>query len=135
VTVIRNCDNLTPKQERVALLIASGHKQSDAARSAGVGERTVKTWAAEVPAFARRVNELRAHMTDAALGRLTDGMTTAADTLGYLARRGKSESVRLSASKALIELCCRLRETTELERRLAALEAAQAGFGRPRGVA
>jgi hypothetical protein len=54
-------------------------------------------------------------MTSQALGRLVDSMVNAAETLRYLARKGKSEMVRLSAARSVIELGHKLRESVELE--------------------
>lgn len=116
---------LPPKQEAVALGLAAGQALGEAARKAGVGETTVKRWLAECPALVRRVTEIRGEMTARALGRLIDGMTSAADTLGYLCRQGKSEMVRLGAARALLELGVKVRESVELEERLAALETSQ----------
>ena len=116
---------LTPKQEAAALALAAGQPLRVAARGSGAGERTIKTWTATVPAFGRRVSELRAEMTSRALGRLADNMASAAETLGFLSRKGKSEMVRLSAARAVLELGNKLRESVELEERISALEAGQ----------
>jgi hypothetical protein len=86
--------------------------------------RTIKTWLAAVPAFKDRIDELRGEMTARALGRLIVNMTSAADTLGYLSRMGKSEMVRLGSARAVLELGTRMRETIELEERIRALESA-----------
>jgi hypothetical protein len=120
--VLKN-DLLTPKQEAAALSLAAGRTIDQAARDGGAGGRTVRTWLHDRPAFARRVQELRAEMTSRALGRLLDNMASAAETLGHLSRKGKSEMVRLGAARALIELGHKLRESVELEERIAALEA------------
>ena len=114
----------SPKQEVVALALASGESLRDAAKKTGVGMSTAKTWLTN-GAFAGRVQELRAEMTARALGRLVDGMVSAADTLGYLSRKGKSEMVRLSASRSVIELGVKLKDSVELEQRIAVLEANQ----------
>lgn len=114
--------DLPPKQEAAALALARGQSLKEAAKASGAGERTIKTWTATVPAFGRRVSELRGELTAQALGRLVDGMTSAADTLGFLARKGKSETVRLMAARAVLELGTKLREAVELEQRIAALE-------------
>jgi hypothetical protein len=103
----------------------------EAARESGAGTRTIKTWLHDQPAFARRITELRTEMTSRALGRLVDGMVSAADTLGYLCRKGKSEMVRLSAARAVLELATKMRECVELEERIAALEGRQ----QPRRIA
>ncbi len=113
---------LSPRQEAVAISVAAGMTLAAASRKAGVGERTVKTWSGTCPAFRRRVMELRSEMTTQALGRLVDGMTSAADTLGYLARNARSETVRLGAARAVLELATKLRESIELEERIARLE-------------
>src|SRR5262245_41281334 len=118
---------LQPRQEAAALALACGCDLAEAARRSHAGKRTIKTWTATVPGFARRVGELRAEMTARALGRLADGMTDAADTLGFLCRKGRSEQVRLGAARALLELGVRLREAVELEQRVAALEAVKQG--------
>jgi hypothetical protein len=113
---------LTPKQEAAALALARGAGLSEASEASGAGERTIKTWTAHLPEFTRRISVLRAEMTSRALGRLSDSMSSAAETLGYLSRKGKSEMVRLSAARAVLELGTKLRETVELEERIAALE-------------
>jgi hypothetical protein len=113
---------LTPKQEAAAVSLASGATIEVAARESGAGVRTVKTWLSALPAFGRRVQELRAEMTSRALGRLVDSMASAADTLGFLCRKGKSEMIRLGAARAVLELGNKLRETVELEQRIIALE-------------
>ncbi|HVT97320.1 MAG TPA: hypothetical protein VHE33_07405 [Acidobacteriaceae bacterium] len=105
--------------------LASGCTIEVAARECGAAVRTVKLWLADVPGFRRRVEGLRSEMTSQALGRLIDNMASASDSLGYLSRKGKSEMVRLSAARAVIELGCKLRETVELAERVAKLEAAQ----------
>ena len=82
----------------------------------------IKTWLATQPTFLWRIQELRSEMTVRALGKLVDGMVNAAETLGFLCREGKSEMVRLSAARAVLELATKIRETVELEERIAALE-------------
>jgi hypothetical protein len=113
---------LTPRQEAAALALASGKTEDEAADLANCGERTLRTWLATVPGFAARVAELRAEMTARAMGRLIDNMVSAADTLGYLSRKAKAETVRLGAARAVLELGVKLRETIELEERIRALE-------------
>jgi hypothetical protein len=99
----------------------------EAARAAGVGERTAGRRAAD-PGFRRRVAELRAEMVARALGRMADGMATAADTLRALLG-ADSENVRLGAARALLELGVKLRESVELQERLQALEKLVASKG------
>jgi hypothetical protein len=110
----------TPKQEAAALALARGSTQEEAAKSAGCGLRTVKTWV-NLPGFMVRVRGLRSTMTDRAVGKLADGMADAARVLRKLLS-AKSETVRLGACRAMLELTVKLREATELEERITALE-------------
>jgi hypothetical protein len=119
-------NRLTPRQETVALALARGASVREAAEASGAGMRTVKTWTGTLPAFTRRVHELRAEMTAQALGQLVAAMAGAARTLHVLCRSGQSEMVRLSAARSIIEMGTRLRESIELEERLTLLEQAQA---------
>jgi HEAT repeat protein len=106
--------------EALALALATGATLRDAAVAAGVGERTAtRRWADA--AFRQHVAELRGGMAARALGKMADGMSDAADQLRQLLA-AKSESVRLGAARALLELGTKLRESVELEERLAALE-------------
>jgi hypothetical protein len=52
-------------------------------------------------------------------------MASAADTLASLSQEAVSESVRLSAARAVLELGTKLRESIELEERIAVLESDQ----------
>jgi hypothetical protein len=121
---------LSPKQEAAALALAAGGTEEEAAKESGAGARTIRTWLHEEAAFARRIKELRSAMTSRALGRLVDNMASAAETLAYLSRKGKSEMVRLSAARAVLELGNKQREAAELEERLQELEKQLAGRGR-----
>jgi flagellar motility protein MotE (MotC chaperone) len=60
-------------------------------------------------------------MVTRAVGRLADQSAKAVDTLvGLLG--AESESARLGAARSILELGTKLRESTEIEERLAALE-------------
>jgi hypothetical protein len=124
-------DTLTSRQEVVALALAAGQSIPEAAASCRAGKRSVKRWLA-CAAFARRVHELRAEMIGRALGRMADGMTEAADTLRKLLK-AESEAVRLGASRSILELCVKLRESVELENRVVVLERHAAAKGGTNG--
>lgn len=108
------------RDDALMLALASGQTIRDAARAAGIGERTATRRLSD-PAFRRRVAELRADMVCRALGKMADGMGDAADKLRQLLA-ANSEAVQLGACRALLELGVKLRESVELEQRLAALE-------------
>ena len=74
----------------------------------------------------RQVAEARAEMVARAVGTLADASTAAAATLRKLLD-AESETVRLGACRAILELGVKLREGEELAQRIAALEAQQAG--------
>jgi hypothetical protein len=104
----------------LAVALASGLTVEAAARQANVAPRTVYRRLGD-PDFLREVDTLRADMVGQALGRLTESMTAAADTLrALLAARG--ESVRLGAARSILELPLRLREAAELAQRVRDLE-------------
>ncbi len=64
-------------------------------------------------------------MLERAAATLADASTDAARMMLTLATTARSENVRLGASRAILELAPKLRESVEVEVRLAALEAAQ----------
>ena len=108
------------RREAAALALATGRTQAEAAEAGHVSEKTIFNWLTEEP-FRVRVSQLRGELVGRTLGKLIDGMTEAADALrGLLSAR--NEAIRLGAAKAMIELGVKLREGTEIEERLAALE-------------
>ena len=103
------------------LALATGQPVRDAAEQAGVSERTAYR-RLEDAEFRRQVSEVRGAMFDQAVGKLADGAVEAVTTLRTLASKAESETVRLSAAKAVLDIGSRLRETAELEQRMADLE-------------
>src|SRR5262245_47762468 len=94
---------LTPKQDAVALLLAAGRSIAQAAKEAGVGERTIQSWNASIPAFRARVAELRAEIAARAVGRLAGALDAAIDTLAGLLGADCPPTVRCTASRGIIE--------------------------------
>src|SRR5262245_61428781 len=92
--------------ELLALGLASGLSIVDAARAAGVSERTARRRLGG-EGFAGRVDELRDRMVSQAVGRLADATTEAADALRSLLRSGQ-EYVRLSAAREVLAAVYRL---------------------------
>jgi len=110
----------TNADSALLLALAAGKTIAEAALAAGVSERTVARRLAD-PDFRRRVGELRADMVGRALGRMSDSMVDAADTLRALLL-AEGESARLGAARSILELGNKLKEWVELEQRLTALE-------------
>ncbi len=106
-----------------ALLVAlaCGSSPEIAAKKTGVSVRTVYRHLAK-PGFRAQVNDLRAEMARRLSAMLTAAGLGAVGTLKALQESAVSESVRLGAARAVIELGCKTRASTELADRLAALE-------------
>jgi hypothetical protein len=116
--------------EALALALAGGRTITDAAASANVSRSTVNRRMQD-PEFQQRVRELRAEMVETAAGRLAGGMADAADVLRELLA-SKSEMVRLSAARSLLEFGVKIRESSESERRLAEYERQVAELMKPK---
>jgi hypothetical protein len=106
----------------LVMALACGASPEHAAQKAGVSVRTVQRRLAE-PDFRAQVDEARAEMVRRVAGMLTAAGVASVKTFTTLQESAKSESVRLGAARAVIELGCKLREAAELVGRLAALEA------------
>src|SRR5262245_59283443 len=104
------------------LALACGATPEHAAQKAGFGLRTVYRRLAE-PGFRARVDEVRAEMVRRVAGLLTAASMSSIKTFTTLQESAASESVRLGAARAILELGCKVRESAELSDRLAAVEA------------
>lgn len=113
----------------LVLFLATGLTVEAATRKAHVSPRTVHRRLAD-PDFRRRVTEARADMVQRALGKLADGSTEAVETLRQLLK-AEAENVRLGAARSILELGNRLRESVDLEQRLAILEQRHKGEPKP----
>lgn len=105
---------------RLLTALAAGATNREAGQVAGVSERTVRRRMAD-PGFRARVHDVRGEMLSRALGELTDASVEAAATLRKLLT-ARPPTVRLGAARAILELATRLRESTELGERVAAIE-------------
>jgi hypothetical protein len=103
------------------LALACGATPENAAQKAGLGLRTVYRRLAE-PGFRARVDAVRADIVRRLAGVLTTASIGAINTFTTLQASAVSESVRLGAARATLELGCKLRESVELTERLAAVE-------------
>jgi hypothetical protein len=103
------------------LALACGATVEVAARQAGVSESTAYRRLAD-PEFRGQLQRLRADMVQRTTGALTAASTEAVKALLALMQPATPPPVRLGAARAVLELGTRLRESAELEERLAALE-------------
>jgi hypothetical protein len=107
------------------LALAHGEPTSAAAKAAGVTARTVERWCNDAE-FALEVRDTRTDLLNAAVGQLAAGAAEAVATLREAMRDPKQPGhVRVNASRALLDALLPLRESLDLEQRLAAIEAAQ----------
>jgi hypothetical protein len=103
------------------MALACGATLENAARQAGVSESTVRRRVKD-PEFQHKLQTLRAEMVQRTSGALTAAGTESVRTLLDLQKPTAPPAVRLGAAKATLELGMKVRETAELEQRLATLE-------------
>jgi len=109
-------------REPFTLALAGGERLTAAARAAGIGLTTAKRWQHD-PAVRASVAAVRGRMVDEAVGRLAALAGKACDTLeGSLA--ADEGSVKLRAALGILDRLIALRDASELEGRIAALEEA-----------
>lgn len=110
------------KWHPMAWMVANGKTIKDASEELGIPERTAYRYSGS-PEFKRRVSEIRTEILDAATGRITSAASVAVATVLELLGSTNEPSVRLNASKAIINAVRPLSELGELRQRIAALEA------------
>jgi hypothetical protein len=108
-------------EDKLLLTLACGATVESAARECGLSPRTVYRRLAQ-PAFQRRLQALRADMVQRTAGTLTAAASEAVRTLLELLKPAVAANTRLGAARAVLESGVKLREITELEQRIAALE-------------
>ncbi len=104
----------------LVVALAAGLTNKQAAKEAGVSERTVIRRLSD-PAFKRRVEEARAETLAQTSARLTAVGIAAVRTLLRLLD-ADSEQVRLAAAKSILDMGVRLREASDHEARIAELQ-------------
>jgi len=111
-------------ENAVMLALASGANITEAARAGKVSPRTVNRWMNDDPTFTIRVAEMRAELLSRMVGGLVDASLLAVATLREMMLNADSEAVRVRAATAILNAVVVVRESVDLEERLAALEAA-----------
>ena len=116
-------DPLTLKQHRAIVALLTTPAISAAAEKAGVNPKTLTRWMAQ-PAFMKELKAQQSVIIDQTVVRLVGGLEIALNTLVRLMLSAQSESVRRVAASEWIDKCLAIREATDLEKRLNALEMA-----------
>jgi predicted transcriptional regulator len=114
--------DLSPVQEEAALALAAGLHVYEAARKAGCGERTIRTWLRNDPPFAARVRELRAARTSQTMGMLVACSGEAIETIYRIMKHGSTETIRLRAAEDITDYNFKARALDEMEDRIRVLE-------------
>jgi hypothetical protein len=112
---------LSPKQDRAAALLASGMNVRNCAAEVDAGERTLFEWLL-LDEFKKQVAAYQSRLVDEALGKLADAATRAVATLVECLGSHESDSVRCRAALGILDQVIRIREATDVERRLTELE-------------
>lgn len=107
--------------------LASGLTVEDAAARANVGVTTVYRRFKD-EAFRQQVRDVRSRILSRSVGRLSDATVAAVTTLRLLLT-AEGDQVKLGAARAILDQVVRLREHTDLEERIAALESSAATPG------
>jgi predicted trehalose synthase len=108
--------------EALLVTLACGATVESAASKLGMGVRTIHRRLAD-PTFKKRLQDIRSDMVQRATGMLTASAMEAVKTLLDLQKASTPAAVRLGAARTILEIGIKLRETAELEERIAALEA------------
>jgi hypothetical protein len=107
----------------LVLALARGESHRHAAAESGLSLRTVTRRMAD-PEFVAAIQAERSRLLQRAIGRLADAAVSFADVLLEVAKDADAPpNARVSAARAGLEFGARLRESEELEQRLASLEA------------
>lgn len=115
---------LTPPQSKAVQALASGATFAEAALLAGVSERTVYKWRADLPAFNEALKSIEVKQLDETARRLVGAGVQCVSCLTDIAADKKiAPGVRVAAAKAVMELSLKLRDTLTIEARLTELEA------------
>jgi len=100
--------------------IACGSTKADAARLCGCAVRTVDR-RLEDPEFRQKVEAFRSDVLSSSAGKLAHASRKAVASLEDLLS-SQSESIRLQASKAILDSVIKITEMTKIESRVQALE-------------
>ena len=112
-----------PKGQKtdLALAIAQGIAVAAWARANDVPKRTAYTWAKQ-PKVRAAVESIRRRAVDQAVGRMAKRVTWASDAIADLAKGAVSESVRLSALRAILADMMSVTRFSGFERRMTNIE-------------
>ena len=114
---------ITPRQQRAIRALMENRTNGEAAKAAGIGERTLYRWLSE-PLFRQALQDAENQAADMTARRLATGTRLALDVLvTIMESEAAGDTLRLQAAKAWLENYHRARDDGDLDRRITALEA------------
>jgi transposase len=114
---------ITVQQQKAITALLSERNKRDAAKTAGVSEKTLYTWLNDKD-FRAALRDAEKAILDDVTRRLSAGQRLALDALAKLIQSARHESTKLRAAVAWLELSLKFRDMQDIEERLTALEAA-----------
>ena len=117
----KTSDKLTQKQLTAIAALLSRQTVKDAAAEAGVSRTTIYTWLRQSE-FSQELRKAQGVAIDAAASRLAGGLSEAIEELARLIKSADTDSVKRLACSDWIGFALRLREFSDLEQRIEALE-------------
>jgi len=115
---------ITVKQQKAITALLSERTARDAAKKAGVNEKTLYTWLNSDAAFRSALREAESGLLETVTRRLGVGQSLALDTLESLIQKAKHESTKLTACVSWLNMFVKYRDMKDIDERLTALEAA-----------
>jgi hypothetical protein len=113
---------LTARQEKAVCALLTEPSIRDAAKSAGIGERTLYTWLKE-PAFDRAYRAARREAVARAMGAVQQAAGAAVNTLKDVMTDSTAPApARVAAAKSVLDLAVKTVEIEDLTSRIEALE-------------
>lgn len=116
---------LTAKQSRSIGYLLTCRTAGEAAKKAGVSERTIFAWMKQ-DHFRKALQEANRETIESAARRLIQGQEEALDTLSNLMTKGRNEGVKRAAAVDWLNFMLKYRDLNEIETRLEQLEEAVA---------
>ena len=118
----QNGDDLTQKQTRAMLALLEHPTLRDAAAAIGVGESTLYRWT-QLPTFKTAYMDARREAVRQSIAHLQSATGEAVTCLRDVMKSAKaSDSAKVSAARAVLELALKAVEIEDLAERLATLE-------------
>lgn len=116
---------LTTAQKRAIPALLGARDVAEAAKVAGVGERTLRRWLKDDRAFLAELQAAEQDVVSASLRKLSDLAWEAASVLGTLmSDKDIAPGVRVRAADAVLARLLQLKGLMQLAERVAAIEAA-----------